>query len=140
MFSQTFERRDESRYMVGGKGIFVGLGGVMGWRAKFDSEGWLFVGIVGIFVGMVGILVSEMSSEAEVEEELVISTSMSVASGSLTSSVHDIDSIWSGMIWEMVEAVSRLGDSCWGLSEATSSEATSEAFCSSDSTSGSSPE
>jgi len=76
--------------------------------ARFDGEGWLFVGMVGVMIGMVGILVSEMSSEAEVEKELVISISMSVAYGSLTSSVHDIDSIWSGMIWEMVEAVSRL--------------------------------
>ena len=50
-------------------------------NARFDGEGWLFVGMVGIFVGIVGILVSEMSSEAEVEKELVISISMSVASG-----------------------------------------------------------
>jgi len=81
--------------------------------ARFDGEGWLFVGMVGIMVGIVvGILVSEMSSEAEVEKELVISISMSVASGSLTSSIHDIDSIWPGMIWEMVEAVSRLVVCC----------------------------
>jgi len=108
--------------------------------ARFDDESWLFVGMVGVMIGIVGILVSKMSSEAEEEKELVISTSMSVASGSLTSSVHDIVSIWSGMIWEMVEAVSRLVVCCWGLSEATSSEATSEAFCSTDSTSGSSLE
>jgi len=30
MFSQIFVTRDESRYMVGGKGIFVGFGGGMG--------------------------------------------------------------------------------------------------------------
>jgi len=109
--------------------------------AKCEVEGWLFVGMVGILVGIVvGILVSEMSSEAEVEKELVISISMLVASGSLTSSVHDIDSIWSGMIWVVIEVVCGSCVCCWGLSEATSSEATSEAFCSSDSTSGSSPE
>jgi len=30
MFSQTSTERDESRYMVGGRGILAGLGGVMG--------------------------------------------------------------------------------------------------------------
>jgi len=109
--------------------------------ARFDGEGWLFAGMVGILVGkVVGILVSKMSSEAEVEKELFFSTSMLVASGSLTSSVHDIDSIWSVMILEMVEAVCGFGVCFWGLSKATSSEATSEAFCSTDSTSRSSPE
>jgi len=81
-----------------------------------------------------------MSSEAEVEKELVISISISVASGSLTSSIHDVDSTYSGVIWILVEAICGSGDWCWRLSEATSSEATSEAFCSSDATSGSSPE
>jgi len=105
--------------------------------ARLDEEGWLFVGMVGI---VVGILVSDMSSEAELEKELIISISISVASGSLTSLVHDVDSIYSGMIWILVEAVCGSACCCWGLSEATSSEATSEAFWSSDSTSGSSPE
>ena len=50
--------------------------------ARLDDEGWLFVGMVGI---VVGILVYVMSSEAEVEKEFVISISISVASGSLTS-------------------------------------------------------
>jgi len=105
--------------------------------ARLDEEGWLFVGMFGI---VVGILVSDMSSEAELEKELIISISISVASGSLTSLVHDVDSIYSGMIWILVEAVCGSACCCWGLSEATSSEATSEAFWSSDSTSGSSPE
>jgi len=73
------------------------------------------------------------------ERELIISISISVAFGSLTSSVHDVDTIYSGMIWILVEAVCGSADCCWELSEATSSEATSEAW-SSDSTSGSSPE
>jgi len=30
MFPHTSSRRDESRYMVGGEGIFVGLGEAMG--------------------------------------------------------------------------------------------------------------
>jgi len=135
MFSHTSANRDESRYMVGGEGTFVGLGGVMGWMAKFEGEGWLFV-----LLGMVGVLVSERSLRTEVKEELDISTSMSVTSVSLTCSVHERDSMWSGIIWEMVEAVCRLVVCCWGLSEATSSEATSKAFCSSVSTSGNSPE
>jgi len=96
--------------------------------------------MVEILVGMVGVLVSEMSSGTEVEEEFDISTSISDASGSLTYSVHDRDSIESGMIGIVVEVVCRLGVCCWGLSEAYSSEATSKAFCSSDSTSGNSPE
>jgi len=73
-------------------------------------------------------LVSDMSSEAEVEKELVISISISVASGSLTSSVHDVDSTYSGMLLILVEVVCGSADLCLGLSEATSSEATSEAF------------
>ena len=75
MLLQTSANRDESRYMVGGNGILSGLGGVMGWMARWDDESWLFVGCVGIVVGM---LVSNMSSEAEVETELVISISISV--------------------------------------------------------------
>jgi len=102
--------------------------------ARCDDEGWLFVGIVGIVVGM---SVSDMSSEAEVEKELVISISISVASGSLTSSVHDVDSTYSGMIWILVKVICGSTDWCWGLSEVTSSEATSEAFLSSDATSSS---
>jgi len=85
MFSHTSARSDESRYIVGGEGIFVGFGGAMGWKAKFDGEDWLFVGMVGVMIGIVEILVFEMSSKVEVETELVISTSMLVASGSLTS-------------------------------------------------------
>jgi len=104
--------------------------------ARCDDECWLFVGMFGI---VVGILVSDMSSEAKVEKELVILISISVASGSLTSSVHEVDSIYSGMIWILVESVCGSADCCWGLSEATSSGATSKAFWSSDSTSGSSP-
>jgi len=69
-----------------------------------------------------------MSSEVEVEKEFVISISISVASASLTSSVHEVDSMCSGMIWILVEAVCGLACCCWGLSEATSSEATSKAF------------
>ena len=69
-----------------------------------------------------------MSSEAEVERELIISIFISVASGSLTSSVHDVDSTYLGMIWLLVEVVCGSSDWCWGLSEVTSSEATSEAF------------
>ena len=90
--------------------------------ARLDDEGWLFVGMVGI---VVGILVPVMSSEAEVEKEFVISISISVASGSLTSSIHEVDSIYSGMIWILVEAVCGSACCCWGLSKATSSEATS---------------
>jgi len=75
---------------------------------------------------VVGILVSVMSSEAEVEKEFVISISISVASGSLTSSVHEVNSIYSGMIW--IKSICGSACCCWGLSEATSSEATSEAF------------
>jgi len=81
--------------------------------------------MVGI---VVGILVSVMSSEAEVEKEFVISISISVASGSLTSSVHEVDSMCSGMIWILVEAVCGSVCCCWGLSEATLSKATSKAF------------
>jgi len=51
---------------------------------------------------------------------------MSDASGSLTCSVHDRDSMWSGMVGIVVEAVCRLGVCCWGISKATSSEATLE--------------
>ena len=51
-----------------------------------------------------------MSSEAEVEKELVISISIPVASGSLTSSVHDVDSTYSRVIWILVEAIYGLGD------------------------------
>jgi len=65
---------------------------------------------------------------------------MSVVSGSLTCSVQSRDSVWSGMIRVVVEAVCGSGVCCWGLSETTSLEVTSEAFCSSDSTSGSLPE
>ena len=101
--------------------------------AKFEGEGWLLV-------DRVGVMVSERSSGTEVKEELDISTSMSDTSSSLTCSVYDRDSMWLGIIGELVEAVCRLGVCCWGISEATSSEATSEAFCSSDSTSGNSPE
>jgi len=93
--------------------------------ARLDDEGWLFVGMVGI---VVGILVYVMSSEAEMEKEFVISISISVASGSLTSSVHEVDSMCLGMIWILVKAVFGSACFCWGLSEATSSEATSEAF------------
>jgi len=49
---------------------------------------------------------------SEVGEELVISTSISVASGSLTSSVHDIGSIWSGKVGIEVEVVCWLSDCC----------------------------
>jgi len=88
------------------------------------DDGWLFIGCVGVVVGM---LVSGMSSEAEVEKELVKSISISVASGSLTCSVH-VDSTYSGVIWILVEAICGSGDCYWGLSEATLLEATSEAF------------
>ena len=70
-------------------------------------------------------MVSEGSSGTELEDELDISTSMSDTSGSLICSVKDSDSIWSGITGEVVEAVCRLGVCCWGLSEATSPEATS---------------
>jgi len=101
MFPHTSSRRDESRYMVGGEGIFVGLGEAMGWMALFDGEGWLFGGMVRVMIGIVRVNVSEISSGPEVEEELNISTSMSVASVSLTSSVQARDSV-------LVEVVSRL--------------------------------
>jgi len=91
--------------------------------ARCDDDGWLFVGMV-----VVGILFSVMSSEAVVEKEFVKSISISVASGSLTSSVHEVDSIYSGMIWILVKAICGSAYCCWGFSEATSSEATSEAF------------
>jgi len=48
--------------------------------------------------------------------------------------------MWSGITREVVKAVCKLGVCCWGLSEATSPEATSEAFSSSNSTLGNSPE
>jgi len=104
--------------------------------ARCDDDGWLFIGCVGVVVGM---LVSDMSSEAEVEKELVKSISISVASGSLTSLVH-VDSTYSRVIWILVEAICGSGDCCWGLSKATSSIVTLEALCSSDVTSGSSLE
>ena len=69
--------------------------------ARCDDDGWLFIGCVGVVVGM---LVSDMSSEAEVEKELVKSISISVTSGSLTSSVY-VDSTYSGMIWILVRAI-----------------------------------
>jgi len=62
--------------------------------ARCDDDGWSFIGCVGVVVGM---MVSDMSSEAEVEKELVKSISISVTSGSLTSSVY-VDSTYSGMI------------------------------------------
>jgi len=65
---------------------------------KFEGEGWLLV-------GMVGVLVSERLSGTEVKEELDISTSMSDTSGSLTCSVHDRDSMWSGIIGELVDTI-----------------------------------
>jgi len=117
---------------VGGEGTFV-LAGAHGWMAKFEGEGWWFVGIVGV-------LVFEGSSGTEVEDELDISTSISDTSGSLICSVKDRDSMWSGITREVVKAVCKLGVCCWGLSEATSPEATSEAFSSSNSTLGNSPE
>jgi len=86
--------------------------------AKFEVEGWSFVGIVGV-------LVSEGSSGIEVEDELDISTSISNTSCSLICSVKDRDSIWSGITRKVVEAVCKFGVCCWGLSEATSPEATS---------------
>jgi len=69
--------------------------------ALFDGEGWLFGGMVRVMIGIVRVNVSEISSGPEVEEELNISTSMSVASVSLTSSVQARDSV-------LVEVVSRL--------------------------------
>jgi len=123
MLLQTSANKVESRYMVGGNGILSGLEGMMGCMAKLDDEGWLFVGMV-----VVGILVSIMSSEAKVEKEFVTSISISVASGSLTSSIHEVDSIFSGMIWILVKAICDSVCCCWRLSETTSSEATSEAF------------
>ena len=52
MLSHTSASKNESRYMVGGNGILAGLGGEMGWMARLDDEGWLFVGMVGIVVRM----------------------------------------------------------------------------------------
>ena len=132
MFSHTSAKIVEFRNRVDGEGTFV-LTRAHGWMAKFEVEGWSFVGIVGV-------LVSEGSSGTEVEDELDISTSMSKISGLLICSIKDRDSIWSGITREVVEAVCKLGVCCWGLSEATSPEATSEAFSSSNSTLGNSPE
>jgi len=108
--------------------------------------------VSGIFVEVgVGVLVSEGSLGIEVEDELDISTSISETSGSLICSINDRDSIWSGTdcsgtdcsrtetFGQVVEVVCKFGVCCWGLSEATSLEATSEAFSRLDSTPGNSP-
>jgi len=69
--------------------------------ARCDDDGWLFIVCVGVVIEM---LVFDMSAEAEVEKELVKSFSISVTSGSLTSSVY-VDSTYSGMIWILVRAI-----------------------------------
>ena len=101
--------------------------------AKFEVEGWSFVGIVGV-------LVSEGSSGTEVKDELDISTSISETYGSLICSIKDRNSIWSGTTGMVVEAVCKFGVCCWGLSKATSPQATLKAFSNLDSTPGNSLE